>query len=191
MNVAVLQEPPGSASDAERVEWYTARQAAWEQQEAADAAEEARLVKDRERRKRVKPARGTSRTTRQRKVICQVPGCGYNVRGARSWFTKAMPDCPLCKAPMWWDDVADILDALDPTSHEYARIIGGMNARELRSYGLDVYVRQPRGRRAKPNQCDYDGCGKFIGKGAQQCADGHWQEWARRMGLDANGGMPF
>lgn len=190
MSAAVLQEPPVAASDAERAAWYRAQQQAWEAQHAARQAEEARLVADRERRKRVRPARGTSRTTRQRKIECQ-SGCGYNLRGSRSWLTKAMPACPLCAGEMWWSDVADMLDALDPLSHEYARIIGGMDARELRSYGLDSYVRQPQGRRAKPNQCDYDGCGKFIGKGAEKCADGHWQAWARHMGLDANDGMPF
>lgn len=45
-----------------------------------------------------KPKQGT----RMLKVEC---ACGYQLRGTRKWLALAVPDCPICRAPMTCDSL--------------------------------------------------------------------------------------
>ena len=40
------------------------------------------------------PARGEGSGSRYLKVVCQVPGCGYQVRVTRKWLALGAPRCP-------------------------------------------------------------------------------------------------
>ena len=53
-------------------------------------------------------SRGEGAGSRYLKVICQHPGCGYQVRVTRKWLRLGAPLCPAGHGPLACDDGAEV-----------------------------------------------------------------------------------